>query len=108
MIAKYYCLRYQQEFLLRDAKQFTGLADCQARSVNKADYHLNASLTAVNAAKVEHGVSADQPFSMADAKVLHHSQLLLDMFISILPKGVEVDKNNPDVQQLYRFGCKAD
>jgi hypothetical protein len=29
------------------------------------------------------------------------------MFISILPKGVEVDKNNPDVQQLYRFGCKA-
>jgi hypothetical protein len=107
IIAKYYCLRYQQEFLLRDAKQFTGLADCQARSVNKADYHLNASLTAVNAAKVEHGVSADQPFSMADAKVLHHNQLLLDMFISILPKGVEVDKNNPDVQQLYRFGCKA-
>jgi len=44
MIVKYYCLRYQptvgpEEFLIRDAKQFTGLADCQGRSVNKIDYH---------------------------------------------------------------------
>lgn len=107
MIVKYYCLRYQQEFLIRDAKQFTGLADCQGRSANKIDYHLNASLTAVNVAKVEQGVCADEPFSMADAKVLHHNQLLLDRFISILPEGVEVNKNNPKVQQLYRFGCKA-
>jgi len=44
---------------------------------------------------------------MADAKVLHHNQLLLDRFISILPKGPEVDKNDPKVRQLYRFGCKA-
>ena len=42
MIVKYYCLRYRptvgpEEFLIRDAKQFTGLADCQSRSANKID-----------------------------------------------------------------------
>ena len=63
VIAKYYGLRYQQEFLIRDAKGFTG-------------------------------VRADQPFSIEDAKILHHNQLLLDRFISILPKGVELE-NGP-------------
>lgn len=58
LIVKYYRLRYQppggpEEFLIRDAKQFTGLSDCQARSVNKLDYHINTALSAVNVAKVE-------------------------------------------------------
>lgn len=107
VVAKYYCLRYQQEFLIRDAKGFTGLADCQARSINKIDTHMNLALSAVNVAKVEQGVSADEPFSMEDAKVLHHNQLLIDRFISILPKGIELDKNDPKVRELYTFGCKA-
>lgn len=107
MIAKYYGLRYQQEYLIRDAKQFTGLAQCQARSEGKIDYHINTALTAVNVAKIEQGVQADESFSMAEAKALYHNQLLLDRFISILPKGVEIDKNDPKVRELYRFGCKA-
>lgn len=107
VIAKYYCLRYQQEFLIRDAKGFTGLSDCQARSINKIDTHLNLALSAVNVAKVEQGVRADQPFSIEEAKVLHHNQLLLDRFIAILPKSVELDKNDPKVRELYTFGCKA-
>lgn len=107
MIAKYYRLRYQQEFLIRDAKGFTGLSDCQARSTNKIEAHLNLALSAVNVAKVEQGVSADKAFSMADVKVLYHNKLLLDRFISILPKGVEFDKNDPEVRELYTFGCKA-
>lgn len=112
MIAKYYSLRYQQEYLIRDdngadRRQFTGLIDCQARSEDKIDYHINTALTAVNAAKIEQGVQADQPFSMADVKTLYHNQLLLDRFISILPIGTEIDKNDPKVRELYRLGCKA-
>lgn len=107
MIVKYYCLRFQQEFLIRDAKQFTGLADCQARSTSKIDTHINLALSAVNAAKVESGVQANESFSMQDAKVMHHNRLLLDRFISILPKGVELNKNDPKVRDLYTFGCKA-
>lgn len=107
VIVKYYRLRYHQEFLIRDAKQFTGLTDCQARSVNKIDFHLNTALTAVNVAKIEQGVQAGEPFSMADIKTLYHNKLLLDQFISILPKGVELDKNDPKIKELYQFGCKA-
>jgi hypothetical protein len=39
-----YRLRFQIEFLYRDAKQFTGLNDCQARSPSKLNFH-NMSLT---------------------------------------------------------------
>lgn len=51
-VAYYYHLRFQIEILFRDAKQFTGLTQCQARSQDKLDYHLNASLSAVNAARL--------------------------------------------------------
>ena len=51
LITKYYQFRFQIEFIFRDAKQFMGLNDCQARDENKLDYHFNASLTAVNIAR---------------------------------------------------------
>ena len=34
-IYQFYKLRFQVEFIFRDAKQFTGLADCQARDGQK-------------------------------------------------------------------------
>jgi len=49
---KYYQLRFQIEFLFRDAKQFAGLNHCQARNQHKLDFHFNMSLAAVNLAKV--------------------------------------------------------
>jgi hypothetical protein len=49
----FYKARFQIEFIFRDAKQFTGLSDCQARSEYKLDFHFNASLTALNLAKFE-------------------------------------------------------
>ena len=51
-IAHYYHLRFQIELLFRDAKQFTGLSQCQARSDAKLDYHLNAALSGVNVARL--------------------------------------------------------
>ena len=47
-----YRLRFQIEFIFRDAKQFTGLSDCQARDAKKLDFHFNASLSALNLARV--------------------------------------------------------
>jgi hypothetical protein len=89
LIVKYYRGRFQQEFLIRDAKQFTGLNDCQARSTAKLEFHWNASLTAINTAKVEHWLSKTieqrKAFSMATVKTLHHHQLLIDRFFDILP-----------------------
>ena len=48
-----YRARFQIEFIFREAKQFTGLTDCQARDSQKLDFHFNASLTALNMAKWE-------------------------------------------------------
>jgi len=47
-IVRFYRLRYQIEFVIRDAKQRVGLTHCQARSEGKIDFHLNMSFAAVN------------------------------------------------------------
>jgi len=52
-IVSYYRLRFQVEFLFRDAKQFAGLCHCQARSEAKLDFHFNMSLAAVNLVRME-------------------------------------------------------
>ena len=50
-IFRYYKARFQIEFLFRDAKQFTGLTHCQARSKTALDNHFNASFSALNLIK---------------------------------------------------------
>jgi hypothetical protein len=52
-LVAYYKARFQIEFLFRDAKQFTGLADCQARCSKAIKTHINASMTALNLLKLE-------------------------------------------------------
>jgi hypothetical protein len=52
-IIEYYQARFQIEFIFRDAKQFTGLSDCQARHLPRLDFHFNASLIALNLAQYE-------------------------------------------------------
>jgi hypothetical protein len=111
MIVKYYRGRFQQEFLIRDGKQFTGLNDCQARSTAKMEFHWNTSLTAINTAKVEHWLSRPaenrKAFSMATVKTLHHNQLLIERFFDILPENTKLSKNNPKILELYQLGALA-
>jgi hypothetical protein len=106
---EYYQARFQQEFLIRDAKQFTGLAHCQARSVEKLEYHWNCALTAINVAKVEHWLSkpkADRgPFSMSSIKTLYHNRLLIEKIFDNLPKQIQSFKITPAIEQLYSFGA---
>ena len=52
-VVKYYKARFQIEFFFRDAKQFTGLTDCQARNKEAIHTHINASCSALNALKLE-------------------------------------------------------
>ena len=71
-IYKFYKARFHLEFLFRDAKQFTGLSDCQARDAQALDFHFNASLATVNLAKIEalENNQAHEPlvFSLASIK----------------------------------------
>jgi hypothetical protein len=52
-ILEYYRLRFRIEFIFRDAKQFCGLAHCQARSQDSLDFHFNLSCSALNVARAE-------------------------------------------------------
>jgi hypothetical protein len=99
--------RFQIEFLFRDAKQFTGLTDCQARSQAKLDFHFNASVTAVSLAKLEarqQNGQAASSFSMASLKRRAFNQHLIDRICEHLAKGQRLEKSSPDYDALCHDG----
>jgi hypothetical protein len=49
-----YALRFQIEFIFRDAKQFTGLTHRQSTNKTKLENHFNLALSAVSVAKAAH------------------------------------------------------
>ena len=104
----FYKARFQIEFVFRDAKQFTGLCDCQARSEDKLDFHFNASLTALNLAKFDalQQHASDQPFvfSMATYKRRALMDHLLDQFISMLGLNHTLIKSHPNYEKLRSYG----
>lgn len=106
-----YKSRFQIEFLYRDAKQHTGLNDCQARSENKLHFHFNISLTAINVAKVEHWMCKSKEdrgaFSMADIKTLNNNKLLLDRFIDVFGVNPYSAKNKKRYDELLSYGTIA-
>jgi Transposase DDE domain len=106
-----YRSRFQIEFLYRDGKQFTGLTDSQARDENKLNFHFNASLTAINIAKVEHWLNIPKevrkPFSMADIKTMNHNRLLLQRFIDVFGINAHSTKNQNNVNELIYYGTIA-
>jgi hypothetical protein len=108
---RYYKARFQIEFLFRDAKQFTGLSDCQARSQAKLDFHFNASLSAVTFAKLEarpQNGNGDQAFSMASMKRRAFNQHLVDRICEHLANGQSLEKSSPDYEALCNYGIIAD
>ncbi|KAM3090147.1 transposase, partial [Phormidesmis sp. 146-12] len=110
-IYRFYRLRFQIEFIFRDAKQFTGLGDCQARSVKKLDFHFNASFTALNLARLDvhrqQFGNAPFVFSMASIKRRALNDHLLDIFISKLGLSPTVIKSHPNYQNLRSYGVIA-
>jgi hypothetical protein len=106
-IVRFYRSRFQIEFLYRDAKQHTGLIDCQARSENKLDFHFNTSLTAVNLAKLDWLNSITDckiPFSMANYKTFFNNALMLDQFICRFAISPHSAKNQKIIKELLNLG----
>jgi len=92
----YYSCRYQIEFLFRDAKQYVGMEECQARSENKIHFHVNASLTTVSMAKAGSVLTVEEPerevFSMWDIKVLFFNKMLTEFIFSKLALDLSCKK----------------
>ena len=108
---RYYKARFQIEVLFRDAKQLTGLSDCQARSKAQRDFHFNASLSAVTFAKLEarqQNGNCDQAFSMASLKRRAFNQHLIDRICEHLANGQSLEKSSPDYEALCNYGIIAD
>ena len=103
LIYKYYKARFQIEFLFRDAKQYTGLTHCQARSENKLYFHFNSSLTTVSIAKADfYGDAENQgaPFSMRGITDYYSAKLFLDRILSKLDIELVSDKFDFDYEEL--------
>ena len=110
-IYQYYKARFHQEFIFRDAKQFTGLCDCQARCQESLDFHFNASLTALNLAKIDayesFGYNADTPFSMATQKMVYFNEHMMERFGQLLGLDLSFIKRHPGYDRLRTHGAIA-
>ena len=106
--------RFQMEFLFRDAKQWTGLSDCQARDEKALHFHFNAALSAVNLVKVQeqqHGQcrrkSHNFVFSLASCKQRCYNEHLLDTIIQNLELEPSWVKAHPCYKSLCNYGAIA-
>jgi hypothetical protein len=110
-IIAYYSSRYQIEFLFRDAKQYLGLQDCQARNQKALDFHFNTCFTTLNLAKSQaitlHNPSKTFVFSLQSQKCLSFNEHLLDRFISRFDLNQTLIKSHPAYQELLVYGAIA-
>lgn len=103
-ILERYALRFQIEFLFRDAKQFAGLTHCQSTDKIKLENHFNLALGAVSVAKAAHWLPTEKdqrgPFSMAELKTYYHNLALIERFSAALNLNPTEIKNNPKIKEL--------
>jgi len=111
-IIKLYKLRFQIEFLFRDAKQFTGLSSCQARDTKALNFHFNIAFSAVNIAKldlqIQHHRTFDYQsnfvFSLASYIRKNYSHKLLKRLLSNLDFDLTCPKVNIAFNNALTFG----
>lgn len=114
-ILGFYQARFQMEYLFRDAKGWTGLTDCQARHQAALHCHFNASLGAVNLAKLQARLTpSPRPcatprtvragFSLASWKQRAFNQHLLDLIIDNLGLEPSWVKSHPRYDYLCNYG----
>lgn len=107
-IYKYYVARFQIEFVFRDAKNFTGFTDCQSRNAQRLHYHFNASLVALNFAKLKDSEiqkkhSFSHAFSMANYTRQYHVNIVIDRIISMFDFDPTLIKSHPQFNNLVEF-----
>ncbi|MDR3549859.1 MAG: transposase [Candidatus Babeliales bacterium] len=108
-IYQYYVARFQIEFIFRDAKGFTGLTDCQSRDARRLHYHFNASLVALNLAKlqdneIQKNEQTEHAFSMTNWARQYHVGIVIERFISMLGLDQTLIKLHPDYENMLSFG----
>ena len=108
-IYAFYKARYQIEFLFRDAKQFTGLNDCQARTKEKLNFHFNVSFSALNIVKIEDHLNQKEynsknSFSMASWKRIYSNEHFIHKVFSMFEFDLSLIKSTPHFEELRNYG----
>ncbi len=110
-LVRYYQARFQIEFLFRDAKQFTGLTDGQARDAQALDFHFNAALATLNLVRVSEvqaaGTQALPVFSVASWKQRNFNERLVETIITKLDLEPTSIKNHPRYEEIRTYGAIA-
>lgn len=110
-VLRIYQARFQLEFLFRDGKQHAGLTECQARNKEALDFHFNASLATVSAARAAAVVAhtGDEPFvfSMATQKQIAFNEHLMAEISTKLGYDLSCWKNHPVYEELRTYGALA-
>jgi hypothetical protein len=102
-ILTYYQLRFQIEFLFRDAKQFTGLNHCQARSEEKLDFHFNMSLTAINIMQLLKIKNPEVKSINTFTRRAYNTRIVQNLLDKLSLKA-EFDIFNPIIQTIIQYG----
>jgi hypothetical protein len=100
-VVQYYRLRYQIEFVIRDAKQHAGLSHCQARNQKKLDFHLNMSVAVVNVLRL---LAQKAECSKRTYRREAYNRLLIGRLFSKLGLSAEYDRMDPRVKSVVRTG----
>ncbi len=107
----YYRLRFQIEFLIRDAKQYCGLEQCQARSEQKLYFHFNMALSAVSIAKAATWLCLPKEkrgaFSMRNIKLLYYNKMMTEIIFSNLALDLSCKKIKRLYNQCLNIGSLA-
>ena len=100
-VVLFYRLRYQIEFVIRDAKQFAGLTHSQARDEAKLDFHLNLSVAAVNVARL---VSQSLSISLGSYTRELYNTFLVGRLLSELSLEAEFGLSHPRIRRIIQTG----
>jgi hypothetical protein len=110
-IVRYYRSRFQIEFLFRDARQYTGLGDCQSPKKEALEFHFDASMTALNFLKFQdrNGIEKREGhvISIQRLKVRKFNKYLIDRIVSLLDLSLISIKLHPEYQGLIDYGAVA-
>ncbi|MBC6992709.1 transposase, partial [Lewinella lacunae] len=106
-----YRCRYQQEFIFRDGKQFSGLEEGQGRDWLKIDFHVNCALTVVNLAKAAHHLAVPDlergAFSMADITTAYTNERLALRIFSRCGIDPNLPKSQEVLAEVRNYAARA-
>ena len=103
-VVEYYTTRFQEEFCFRDAKQFLGLTDCQARDKRKLDFAFNSSFTALNVAKI---MCKELGTSIGRLKAKMVNAYYVQRIIDVFEKNPNTTLNKESINEIFSFDADA-